>query len=159
MTPRHAAESRGVRDVGRFGDVGDGSAASRAAVREAVRLGLELDARVVFVYVRRGPTGLLGAPFFQRRLSRAMALARRVLDRGVAVAAGAGVRADAEILEGSPRQRIPQFARDRDARLVVVGSRRYKLGPSVSSGIVRAARRPVVVAKASERPAAAATAA
>lgn len=137
----------------------DGSAASRAAVREAVRLGLELDAQVVFVYVRRGPTGLLGAPFFQRRLSRVMALARRVLDRAVAVAAGAGVRADAEILEGSPRQRIPQFARDRDARLVVVGSRRYKLGPSVSSGIVRAARRPVVVAKAAERPAAAARAA
>jgi len=134
----------------------DGSSASRAAVREAVRLGLELDARVVFVHVRRGPTGLLGAPFFQRRLSRAMALARRVLDRAVAVAAGAGVRADAEILEGSPRQRIPEFARDRDARLVVVGSRRYKLGPCVSSGIVRAARSPVLVAKASERPAVAA---
>jgi len=137
----------------------DGSPASRAAVREAVRLGLELDARIVFVHVRRGPTGLLGAPFFQRRLSRGMALARRVLDGAVAVAAGAGVRADAEILEGSPTQRIPEFARDRDARLVVVGSRRFRLGPSVSSGIVRAGRKPVLVATAPEWPAATAEAA
>jgi nucleotide-binding universal stress UspA family protein len=51
------------------------------------------------------------------------------------------------ILEGSPRRRIPEFARDRGARLVVVGSRARRLGRSVSSGVVRTAGRPVVVAK------------
>jgi nucleotide-binding universal stress UspA family protein len=76
-----------------------------------------------------------------------MARANRVLDRALDVAASAGVHAEAEILEGSPRQRIAEFARNRDARLVVVGSRKRRLGPSVSSGVVRAAARPVVVAE------------
>ena len=129
----------------------DGSTASRAAIAEAIRLGVELDAPVVFVYVRRGPAGFFGAPVYQRRLTKEMSRARRVLDHALAVAAGAGVNAEGEILAGSPRRRIPEFARDRDARLVVVGSRKRRLGPSVSGGVLRAARRPVVVAKASRR--------
>lgn len=129
----------------------DHSAASRAAIGEAVRLGRELDAPIVFVYVRRGPTGFFGAPVYQRRLTKEMARAHRVLGRALAVAAGAGVHAEAEILEGAPRRRIAEFARDRDARLVVVGSRKRRLGPSVSSGVVRAAGRPVVVAKGRQR--------
>ncbi|NUT54720.1 MAG: universal stress protein [Thermoleophilia bacterium] len=133
----------------------DHSAASRAAIGEAVRLGHELDAPVVFVYVRRGPAGFFGAPVYQRRLTKAMAHARRVLDRALDVAAGAGVHAEAEILEGSPRRRIAELARDRDARLVVVGSRQRRLGRSVSSAVVRAAGRPVVVARKRRRLAAA----
>jgi nucleotide-binding universal stress UspA family protein len=125
----------------------DSSAASRAAIEEAVRLGGELDAPIVFVYVRRGPAGFFGTPVYQRRLTKEMARARRVLDRALAVAAGAGVHAEGEILEGSPRQRIPEFARDRAARLLVVGARRHKVGRSVSRAIVSAAGRPVVVAK------------
>jgi nucleotide-binding universal stress UspA family protein len=129
----------------------DQSAASRSAIGEAVRLGQELNAPIVFVYVRRGPAGFFGAPVYQRRLTKAMARARRVLDRAIDVATSAGVYAEAEILEGSPRRRIAEFARDRNARLVVVGSRKRRLGPSVSSGVVRAAGRPVVVAKGSGR--------
>lgn len=125
----------------------DGSAASRAAIAEAVRLGTELEAPIVFVYVRRGPAGFFGSPVYQRRLTKEMARARRVLDRALAVAASAGVSAQGEILEGSPRRRIPEFAGDRAARLVVVGSRKRKLGRSVSGGVVRAAGRPVVVAR------------
>jgi hypothetical protein len=48
----------------------DSSAASRTAIAEAVRLGAELDAPIVFVYVRRGPAGFFGAPVYQRRLSK-----------------------------------------------------------------------------------------
>ena len=125
----------------------DGSAASRAAVETAVRLGAEMDAPVVFVYVRRDPAAFLGAPFYQRRLSAAMAPARRVLDRAVRSAARAGVTASGEILEGSPRKRILEFARERGARFVVVGRRRRRLGRSVSGAVVRAAQRPVVVAE------------
>jgi nucleotide-binding universal stress UspA family protein len=125
----------------------DGSAASRAAVDEAVRLAAELDARLVFVHVRRGPAAVFADPVYQRRLTKEMARARHVLDRALAVAARAGVPAEAEILEGSPRRRIAEFARDRGARLVVVGSRKRKFGRSVSSGVVRAAERPVVVAR------------
>jgi nucleotide-binding universal stress UspA family protein len=100
------------------------------------------------VYVRRGPAGIFGEPVYQRRLSRALARALNVLTRALTVASDAGVSASAEILEGSPRRRIAEFARDRGARLVVVGSRRRKLTPSVSRGVVQRAGRPVVVARA-----------
>jgi nucleotide-binding universal stress UspA family protein len=129
----------------------DGSAASRAAIGEAVRLSAELRAPIVFVYVRRGPASYLGTPVYQRRLSKELARARHVLDRALGVAREAGVPATAEILEGPPRRRIAELARDRDARLVVVGSRRRRLWPSVTSGVVRAAGRPVVVAAGPRR--------
>ena len=125
----------------------DGSAASRAAVETALRLAAEMDTHVVFVYVRRGPARFLGEPVYQLRLTAAMARARRVLGRALRAAARAGVAADGEILEGSPRKRILEFARERAARLVVIGRRRRRLGRSVSCGVVRAARRPVVVAQ------------
>jgi nucleotide-binding universal stress UspA family protein len=125
----------------------DGTEASRGAVEEAVRLGTELDSPVVFVHVRRGPAGFFGEPVYQRRLTTKMSHARRTLERAVAAAARAGVPAEGEILEGSPRRRISEFARDRGARLVVVGSRKRKLGRSVSSSVVRSAERPVVVAR------------
>jgi nucleotide-binding universal stress UspA family protein len=124
----------------------DGSSASRYAVDTAVRLAIELNAALTFVYVRRGPPGFLGTPVYQRRLTAKMSRAHRVLARALRAASQAGVEADGEILEGSPRKRILEFARDRGARLIVVGSRRRKFGRSVSCAIVRAAKRPVVVA-------------
>jgi nucleotide-binding universal stress UspA family protein len=123
------------------------SAASRAAIGEAVRLAAELDAPVAFVYVRRGPAGFFGAPVYQRKLTKQMARAGRVLERALAVANGAGVRAEGAILEGSPTRRITEFARDRGARLIVVGSRGRKLRQSVSTAVIRAAERPVIVAR------------
>ncbi len=125
----------------------DGSPASRGAIGEAVSLASELDAPIVFVYVRRGPAGILGPPVFERRLSRELARGRRAVDAALAIASRAGVPAEGEILEGSPRRRISEFARDRGARLIVVGSRRHKLGQSVSSAVVRTAGRPVIVAR------------
>jgi nucleotide-binding universal stress UspA family protein len=128
----------------------DGSAASPAAVETAVRLGADLGAPVLFVYVRRGPAGFLGRPVYHRRLTAAMALGRSVLERALLAAAWGGVAAEGEILEGSPRRRILEFARDRGARMVVLGGRRRWLGRSVSGAVVRAARRPVVVATRGE---------
>ena len=129
----------------------DGSSANTFAVETAVNLAAELDAPIVFVYVRRGPAGFLGAPVYQRRLTAEMARGRRVLDEALEAAAAAGVDADGEILEGAPRRRIAEFARSRGARFVVVGSRRRKVGRSVSRGVAHAAGRPVVVAQALPR--------
>jgi nucleotide-binding universal stress UspA family protein len=129
----------------------EGSTASRTAIGEAVRLAVELVAPVVFVYVRRGPAGFFGTPVYQRRLTKEMARARRALDRALAVADSAGAPAEGEILEGSPKRRISEFARDRGARLIVVGSRRRKLGRSVSTGVIRTAGRPVIVARSIPR--------
>jgi nucleotide-binding universal stress UspA family protein len=125
----------------------DGSAASTAAVEAAVRLGAELGAPVVFVYVRRGPAGFFGGPVYQRRLTAAMARARRALDDAQRAATRAGVVAEGEILEGSPRRRILEIARHRGARLVVVGRRGRKLGRRVSRAVARSAAQPVVVAR------------
>ncbi|HEY7793121.1 MAG TPA: universal stress protein [Gaiellaceae bacterium] len=123
----------------------DNSRASEAAVGDAVALAQELEAPLVFAYVRRGPSGVLGAPFYQRRLSKEMQRARRALARALRAAELGGVEAEGEILEGSPRRRILGLARDRGAQLVVVGSRRRRLGPSVSRAVTRAADRPVMV--------------
>ena len=125
----------------------DGSPAGWKASDAAVRLAVELNAPLTFVYVRRGPAGFFGTPVFDRRLTRRMAEARRVVDHALRGAARAGIEAEGEILEGSPRKRIVEFAGDRSARLIVVGSRRRWLGRSVSFAIVRAARRPVLVAR------------
>jgi nucleotide-binding universal stress UspA family protein len=57
----------------------DGSPAGWQASDAAVRLAVELNAPLTFVYVRRGPAGFLGTPVFERRLTRKMAEARRVL--------------------------------------------------------------------------------
>ena len=137
----------------------DHSAASTAVVDTAVRLAADMDAPVLFVYVRRGPAAFLGAPLYQRRLTAAMVRARRALDLALRAAARAGVAADGEILEGSPRKRILEFARDCGARLVVVGRRRRKLGHSVSCAVVPTAQRPVVIAQGLTRSAVAGRAA
>jgi nucleotide-binding universal stress UspA family protein len=129
----------------------DGSPASNEAIQTAVHLAATLEAPIVFVYVRRGPAGFLGWPEYQRRLTAKMRQARRALDDALLAAAAGGVRAEGEILEGAPQRRIAEFADARGAQLVVVGSRRHKLGRSVSSAIVRAARPPVVVARALNR--------
>lgn len=123
----------------------DGSSASKAAIETAVKLAVELNAQLVFVYVRRGPARFFGKPVFQRRLTAEMSRARRVLARALRAAARAGVNAEGEILEGSPHKRIPEFARDRGAKLIVVGSRGRKRSRSVSRSVVRAAGGPVVV--------------
>jgi nucleotide-binding universal stress UspA family protein len=129
----------------------DGSWESTVAVAAAVDVAEEIGAPIVFVYVRRGPAGILGEPTYQERLTAAMARGRRVLDEALQTAAAAGVPAEGAILEGSPRRRIAEFARSRGAQLVVVGSRRRKVGRSVSRGVTRASSRPVLVAKSPAR--------
>ena len=147
MSAKDDSRERSAKNVPPIVAAVDGSEASRAAISEAVRLAGELDAPVAFVYVRRGPAGFFGAPVYQSRLSKQMARAGRVLERALAVADSAGVQAEGEILEGSARRRISEFARDRGARLIVVGSRGRKLRQSVSTAVIRAAGRPVVVAR------------
>ena len=155
---KNESRERRQQNVGPIVAAVDGSAAGRAAIGEAVRLAGELGAPIAFVHVRRGPAGFFGAPDYQRRLTKEMARARRVLVQALAAANRAGVQAEGEILEGSPRRRITEFARDRGARLIVVGSRGRKFRQSVSTGVIRAAGRPVIVARSTPQVAAAAQA-
>jgi nucleotide-binding universal stress UspA family protein len=124
----------------------DNTSAAVAATDAAVRLARDLEAPVVFVYVRRGPSSALGKPYYQRRLDAEMRAGRRSLDDALAIAERAGVSATAEQLAGNAARRVVEFARLRGARLVVLGSRRRRLGRSVSRDVIRSADRPVIVA-------------
>jgi nucleotide-binding universal stress UspA family protein len=124
----------------------DSSSATRTAVSDGIRLARDLDAPVIFVYVRRGPSAVLGEPYYQRRLDAEIAIGKRVLETALAGANRAGVTAGSEELHGNPARRLAEFARIRGARLVVLGSRRRLLGRSVSRALLRSADRPVLVA-------------
>ena len=130
----------------------DGSAESTVAVAEGIELAQGIDAAVTFVSVRPA-IPFLGSPYYEQKLRERLAEARAAVDEAMAVAAGSGVEADYEILEGDPAEEILRLAHSRDADLVVVGSRglgavgRALLG-SVSSAVVHGADRPVLVTKA-----------
>jgi nucleotide-binding universal stress UspA family protein len=124
----------------------DNTRAATAAAQAAVRLARDLAAPLVFVYVRRGPSSALGTPYYQRRLDREMRAGRRALDAALAIAERAGVPATGEEIAGNPAGRVVDFARLRGARLVVLGSRRRRLGRSVARDVIRSADRPVLVA-------------
>ena len=125
----------------------DDSRAAEAAVRDGVRLAGELAAPLVFVYVRRGPSAALGEPFYQRRLDAEMCIGDRAIAAGLAAARRAGVPATGEQLHGTPARRLEEFARLRDAQLIVVGARRRWLARSVSRALIRRAEGPVLVAR------------
>ncbi len=136
----------------------DGSEGSCAAVDEALRLAADLDARVTFVFVYKSPPALLGNPYYERALKADIARARRAVGEAVEVARAAGVEADTEILEGDPADELVSLADNRNADLIVVGSRGF--GPlagavlgSVSRSVSQHANRPVVVAKQTHAPA------
>ena len=124
----------------------DSSRAAATAAQAAVRVARDLTAPLVFVYVRRGPSSALGEPYYQRRLDAEMSAGRRALNDVLAVAERAGVPATGEQLAGNAARRVVEFARIRSARLVVLGSRRRRLGRSVSRDVIRRADRPVLVA-------------
>ena len=126
----------------------DASTSGTAAARTAISMARRLGAAVVFVYVRRGPSSVLGEPYYQRRLDAEIAAAKGALGAALAAADRAGVAASGEELDGPPARRLVEFARLRGARLVVLGSRRRRVGRSVSRGVIRAADRPVLVAGA-----------
>lgn len=125
----------------------DASGSGAAAAREAVAIAKRLGAPVVFVYVREGPSSILGEPYYQRRLDAEMARAKRALGEALAAATQAGVAASGEVLEGAPARQLVEFAHLRSARLVVLGPRRQRrFRMSVSRRVARRADRPVMVA-------------
>src|SRR5262245_33096623 len=122
-------------------------------VEEGLELAHGMDARVLFVYVKPVPSGLLGSPFYQRKLTREAGAAQPAIDKALKAACDHYVDADGEILEGDPATEIVGLARERDADLIVIGShgRGAATGAllgSVSSAVVHEADRPVFVARA-----------
>jgi nucleotide-binding universal stress UspA family protein len=123
----------------------DGSASGQVATEAAVSMAWRLSAPVVFVYVRRGPSSMLGEPYFQRRLDAEILAGKRALGIALTVAERAGVTASGEQLAGNPARRLVEFARLRGARMLVTGSRRRRFGRSVSRRVIADSDRPVLV--------------
>jgi nucleotide-binding universal stress UspA family protein len=126
----------------------DDTSAATAAAEAAVGLARDLRAPVVFVYVRRRPSPALGEPYYQRRLDAEMRVGRTALDKALAIAKRANVRATSEELAGKAARRVVEFARMRGARLIVLGAHHRWLRRSVSRGVIKNADRPVLVAPA-----------
>jgi nucleotide-binding universal stress UspA family protein len=127
----------------------DGSEGAEGAAVAGARVARTLGTTAILVYVRPS-LGALGDPYYQEKLSEQMAHARVALDRARGLVAQEGVEAEEEVLEGSAADRIVELARDRNAPLIVVGSRGLgavagALLGSVSSAIIHRADRPVLI--------------
>lgn len=141
--PRHGAEQ--AASTAPMIVAVDGTPASSMAAAAAVLLACDIHAPVVFVYVRRGPSTVWGSPFYERRLTQALASARAALEPPCMLASDVGVDGEVEILEGSPSRRIAELAAARGAQLVVVGARRRRLRRSVSRRLIAVSNVPVLV--------------
>jgi nucleotide-binding universal stress UspA family protein len=127
----------------------DGSQGAEVAAAAGARVARTLGTMAILVYVRPS-LGALGDPYYQEKLSEQMAHARAALDRASGLVAQEGVDTEEEILEGSAADRVVELARDRNAPLIVVGSRGLgavagALLGSVSSAIIHRTDRPVLV--------------
>jgi nucleotide-binding universal stress UspA family protein len=134
----------------------DGSATSEGAIRVALELAQASGDEVVFVTgwrELRGDFGLPLARLFPDLAEVEREWAQSTLAAAAADAADAGVPATTLSRHGAPAEVICEVAREREPRLIVVGSRGW--GPvdgvlfgSVSGGVLRHAPCPVLVVPA-----------
>jgi nucleotide-binding universal stress UspA family protein len=120
-------------------------AALAFAARRAGRQGT-----VLAVHAVAPAHGYLGQPYYNRAVERAQLKGRAILDD---LPATGGSAVETALLEGRPAKVLARFARVRDAREIVIGSRRLgrvrrMLASSVSPQLVATADRPVVVVPA-----------
>ena len=133
----------------------DGSVSSTEAVQFGVELAAEHDAELIFVHVvpvldvvPATGFGLSGAfPHEPTKADRAL------LDDAAAVAMEHGVVSTTALIRGETVDEIVAYADEHDVDVIVVGSRGRSavsatLLGSVSRGVLRQARRPVVVVRA-----------
>jgi nucleotide-binding universal stress UspA family protein len=127
----------------------DGSACGQRAEDEGVSLAVATGARLVFLHVQPEVDPSRSRP---GALSEETDESHALLDRALAKAIGAGVDAEAEIVEGSAAREIVDAARLRGADVIVVGSRGLgKLSGmflgSVSRDVLSETDRPVLIVK------------
>ncbi len=132
----------------------DGSEGGNAAIGAAIALARELPAALTFVFVRKRPSSMLGypLPLHERHVSYDLRRARETIGLAIETARAVGIECDGEILEGDVADEIVSLADNRNAELIVVGSRGHgalagALLGSVSQAVVQHADVPVLVAK------------
>lgn len=138
----------------------DGSRAGSAALRAAVELAQATSDALLVVTVWRPLQSDFGLPYSNLSLTSELLdiereSAERTLAEALEQAEQAGVAAEIVLRGGDPATEICAVAKERDARLVVIGSHGYGtmlsvLLGSVSSTVLHRAPCPVVVVRAPE---------
>ena len=131
----------------------DGSPASREAVKMAADLAAEHASELTVVHVV--PAFDVVAPALYKGIAvphPPTAFDHELLSEAAATAAERGVVAETALLAGSPAETIVAYGESRAADLVVVGSRGHgaaasTLLGSVSLGVLRASKRPVLIVR------------
>jgi nucleotide-binding universal stress UspA family protein len=135
----------------------DFSSASRAAFKRALELARASRAQLIVVHVIEPTVPMVGEGYippqtYESIEASARAYAKRNLDKVVALARKAGVRATARVLEGSAHDRIVRAARSLRADLIVMGTHgraglaRLILG-SVAGRVIALAHCPVMTVR------------
>ena len=130
----------------------DGSEAAESAARTGFELARLTGDEVVLVSVWELLTGSFGSavPYMDERSLEADKIrAQAVLDAAVKAAGEAGVKAEAQLVQGQPAEEICRIAKERDARMIVVGTHgwgpiRSFLSGSVLAGVLHDAPCPVL---------------
>jgi len=99
----------------------DGSACAETAVRRAVELAAGLGDTLVFAFAVEPPFRSVGDERGEARAALEE-LGRPILDAAMAVAAEAGVEADAVLVSKRPVEALLALSSEREARMIVVGS-------------------------------------
>jgi nucleotide-binding universal stress UspA family protein len=134
----------------------DGSDAAGHALQQGFSLAEAVGADVAVIHVKQTPSTVLGTPYYENMVVEASRHAAAVLGDARLHGSRYGVEAEHEVVAGDPAAAIVDFARARDADVIVVGSRGLGrvsgaiLG-SVSRAVVQHADRPVLVAKETAR--------
>jgi nucleotide-binding universal stress UspA family protein len=134
----------------------DGSPPSAEAVSFGVELACEQESELIFVHVVQtldvvpvAGFGSIGGAFPHEPTGHD----HELLEDAAAVAAEHGVVATTALLRGDTVDEIVAFADSRDADLIVVGSRGHgaissALLGSISRGVLRESKRPVLIVRA-----------
>jgi nucleotide-binding universal stress UspA family protein len=134
----------------------DGSDVAAHALHEGFFLAAATGANVSVVHVRHTPSTVLGTPYYEEAVEESSLDTEAVMLDARLSGMRYDVEAEYDVIGGEPATAIVDFARARDADMIVVGSRGLGrvvgaiLG-SVSRAVVQHADRPVLVAKARAR--------
>lgn len=131
----------------------DGSPAALCAVEHAVALAGQCGAALRAIYVVNTHIAFHLGAYQQLALETLEEEGMRAVNEALKVAESAGLKdVGGEVLSGSPRQAIVDWAREQDADLIVLGSHGYSrftslLMGSVAEYVVRHAGCPVLVVR------------